>query len=155
MIYVSLRWTRTCIKTQRPASCLRGSGTEWQEALALAGPKSWPRAHFLHNISNCVKTIHSTNKRCCLCVYVQSWKCLFFLFFLNVCFQVAGHFRAASCRRRTCFSWFLLVARAVIMGTARCSTVTCAHWAAPLTKAASVVQQSVSKALNSKNLKKK
>lgn len=65
------------------------------------------------------------------------------LLLIKLYFQVAGHFRAASCRRRTCSSWFLPVARAAIMATARCSTATCAPWAALRTRAASVGQQSV------------
>lgn len=70
--------------------------------------------------------------------------CLPPLLLIKLYFQVAGHFRAASCRRRTCSSWFLPVARAAIMATARCSTATCAPWAALRTRAASVGQQSVS-----------
>lgn len=66
-----------------------------------------------------------------------------------MCFQVAGHFRAASCHRRACFNWFLPAAHAVIMETVRCSIATCALWAALPTKAANAVQQSVSTALNS------
>lgn len=81
----------------------------------------------------------------CACKVIK--KCLIFL-----CFQVAGHFRAASCHRRTCFSWFLPVAHAVIMETARCSTATCARWVAAQTKAASVVLQNVSSTLKSKKI---
>ncbi len=99
-----------------------------------------------------MRIIDRTNKRCCgLCVFAHKVNKYLFFMFLNVCFQVAGHFRAASCRRRTCFSWFLPVAHAVIMETARCSTVTCALWAARPTKAASVVQPSVSSLLISRD----
>lgn len=65
MIYVSLRWTRTCIKTQRPASCLRGSGTEWREALCSERPSVF--GHFMHN--TCTETVwkqsrnHSQDKQ--------------------------------------------------------------------------------------------
>lgn len=69
---------------------------------------------------------------------------LFPLVRIQLYFQVAGHFRAASCRRRTCSSWFLPAARAATTVRARCSTASCAPWAAPQTRAASVDRQSVS-----------
>lgn len=65
---------------------------------------------------------------------------------IKLCSQVAGRFRAASCRRRTCSSWFLPVARAATTATARCSTATCAPWAAAQTRAASADRPSVSEA---------
>ena len=78
MIYVSLRWTRTCIKTQRPASCLRGSGTEWREALCSERPSVL--GHFVHD--TCTETVWKQSKSltgqrkdvAAVCV-----KCLFFL----------------------------------------------------------------------------
>lgn len=115
-------------------------GRSGERLSAPAGVRPWRgtgvlAAHIKKKKSRRIQTIDVTSdENVCLSPLVQ----------IKLYFQAAGRFRAASCRRRTCSSWFLPVARAAITATARCSTATCAPWAALRTRAASVGQQSVS-----------